>query len=75
MLQQGTLVDASILSAPSSTKNKTGKRDPEMRQTKKGNQRYFGMKMHIGADDLSGAVHALETTSANVHGCRQVATW
>lgn len=67
MLKQGTLVDASILSAPSSTKNKTGKRDPEMRQTKKGNQWYFGMKMHIGADDLSGAVHSLETTSANVH--------
>lgn len=67
MLQQGTLVDASILSAPSSTKNKTGKRDPEMRQTKKGNQWYFGMKMHIGADDVSGAVHSLETTSANVH--------
>lgn len=55
LLQQGTLVDASILSAPSSTKNKSGQRDPEMHQTKKGNQWFFGMKMHIGADDVSGA--------------------
>ena len=67
MLKQGTLVDASILSAPSSTKNKSGQRDPEMHQTKKGNQWHFGMKMHIGADDISGAVHSLETTAANVH--------
>lgn len=67
MLKQGTLVDASILSAPSSTKNKSGRRDPEMHQTKKGNQWHFGMKMHIGADDVSGAVHSLETTAANVH--------
>lgn len=67
LLQQGTLVDASILSAPSSTKNKSGQRDPEMHQTKKGNQWFFGMKMHIGADDVSGAVHSLETTPANDH--------
>lgn len=56
MLQQGTLMDASIPSAPSSIKNKDGKRDPEMHQAKKGNQWYFGMKMHIGADERSGAV-------------------
>lgn len=67
LLQQGTLVDASILSAPSSTKNKSGQRDPEMHQTKKGNQWFFGMKMHIGADDVSGAVHSLKTTPANDH--------
>jgi len=67
LLQQGTLVDACILSAHSSTKNKTGQRDPEMHQTKKGNQWFFGMKMHIGADDVSGAVHSLETTPANEH--------
>lgn len=67
LLQQGTLVDASILSAPSSTKNKSGQRDPEMHQTKKGNQWFFGMKMHIGADDVSGAVHSQETTPANDH--------
>ena len=67
LLQQGTLIDASILSAPSSTKNKSGERDPEMQQTKKGNQWYFGMKMHIGVDEDKGAVHTLEVTSANVH--------
>ena len=67
LLQQGTLVDASILSAPTSTKNKNGERDPEMHQTKKGNQWYFGMKMHIGVDESSGAVHTLEVTPANVH--------
>lgn len=67
LLQQGTLVDASILSAPSSTKNRDGERDPEMRQVKKGNQWFFGMKMHIGADEDSGVVHTLEVTPANVH--------
>ena len=67
LLQQGTLVDASILSAPTSTKNSKGERDPEMHQTKKGNQWYFGMKMHIGADESKGVVHTLEVTPANVH--------
>lgn len=67
LLQQGTLIDASILSAPSSTKNSRGERDPEMRQTQKGGQWYFGMKMHIGSDEKSGAVHTLEVTPANVH--------
>lgn len=67
LLQQGTLIDASILSAPSATKNKSGQRDPQMHQTKKGSQWFFGMKMHIGADDVSGAVHSLQTTPANQH--------
>src|SRR5690606_39914196 len=52
-LRQGTIVDATLIHAPSSTKNKDGKRDPEMHQTKKGNQYYFGMKAHIGADSES----------------------
>ena len=65
-LKTGTIVDASIITAPSSTKNRTGKRDPEMHQTKKGNQWYFGMKAHIGVDAESGLAHSLETTSANI---------
>ena len=64
-LKTGTIVDASILTAPSSTKNAKGERDPEMRQTKKGNQYYFGMKAHIGVDAQSGLAHSLETTPAN----------
>ena len=67
MMREGSIVDASIISAPSSTKNQEQKRDPEMHQTRKGNQWYFGMKMHIGTDDLTGLVHSLETTPANVH--------
>lgn len=66
MLRQGTLVDATIIDAPSSTKNKARKRDPEMRSTQKGNQWYFGMKAHIGTDAGSGLVHSLTGTSANV---------
>ena len=58
MLRQGTIVDATIISAPSSTKNKQGARDPEMHQTKKGNQWFFGMKAHIGVDAQSGLVHS-----------------
>jgi len=65
-LKRGTIVDASIIDAPSSTKNEEGKRDPERRQVKKGNQWYFGMKAHIGVDAESGLAHSLETTSANV---------
>ncbi len=65
-LKRGTIVDASIIDAPSSTKNKSGERDPEMHQTKKGNQWYFGMKAHIGVDAESGLAHRLETTPANV---------
>jgi IS5 family transposase len=66
LLRQGTIVDATIIAAPSSTKNSTGKRDPEMHQTKKGNQWYFGMKAHIGADADSGLVHSVIGTAANV---------
>jgi IS5 family transposase len=63
----GTIVDATIISAPSSTKNKAQERDPEMHQTKKGNQWYFGMKAHIGVDSRSKLIHTLVTTPANVH--------
>lgn len=66
-LRSGTLVDATIIDAPSSTKNKAGKRDPEMSSTKKGNDWYFGMKAHVGVDADSGLVHSLATTTAKVH--------
>lgn len=65
LLRQGTIVDATIIHAPSSTKNRERKRDPEMHQTKKGNEWFFGMKAHIGADVESGLVHTV-TTPANV---------
>jgi len=65
LLKRGSIVDATIIAAPSSTKNADGKRDPEMHQTKKGNQWHFGMKAHIGADADSGLVHTVVTTSAN----------
>ena len=71
-LRQGTIVDATLIHAPSSTKNKDGKRDPEMHQTKKGNQYYFGMKAHIGADSESGLVHSVVGTAANVADVTQV---
>ncbi|HEN8706917.1 IS5 family transposase [Pseudomonas asiatica] len=71
-LRQGTIVDATLINAPSSTKNKDGKRDPEMHQTKKGNQFYFGMKAHIGVDDESGLVHGVVGTAANVADITQV---
>ena len=61
-LREGTIVDATIIEAPSSTKNRAGARDPEMRQTKKGNQYHFGMKVHIGVDADTGVVHSLATT-------------
>jgi IS5 family transposase len=63
----GTIVDATIIGAPSSTKNADKARDPEMRQTRKGQQWYFGMKMHIGVDSRTGLVHSAVVTSANVH--------
>ena len=72
MLRHGTVVDATIIHAPSSTKNKEGKRDPEMHQTKKGNQYYFGMKAHIGVDAESGLVHSLVGTAANAGDVTQV---
>jgi IS5 family transposase len=66
LLREGTLVDATLIAAPSSTKNKKRERDPEMHQTKKGNQWYFGLKAHIGADRDSTLVHTVVTTAANV---------
>ena len=66
LLREGTLVDATLIAAPPSTKNKEKKRDPEMHQTKKGNQWYFGMKAHIGADRDSKLVHPMVVTAANV---------
>lgn len=78
LLKQGTIVDATIISAPSSTKNQSRSRDPEMRSTKKGNQWYFGMKLHVGTDKR-GIVHSLVATDAAqadvnqlpdlIHGC------
>jgi IS5 family transposase len=66
----GTIVDATIIHAPSSTKNASGERDPEMHQTKKGNQWYFGLKAHIGVDAKQGTVHTVVTTAANVADSR-----
>ena len=63
----GTIVDATIISAPSSTKNRAKARDPEMRQVKKGNQWHFGMKAHIGTDSQSKLIHSVAFTAANVH--------
>jgi transposase, IS5 family len=71
MLKTGTVVDATLIAAPSSTKNSTGERDPEMHQTKKGNQWHFGMKAHIGVDADSGLVHTVIGTAANVNDVTQ----
>ena len=71
MLKTGTVVDATLIAAPSSTKNKDGQRDPEMHQTKKGNQWHFGMKAHIGVDADSGLVHTVIGTAANVNDVTQ----
>ena len=65
--REGTIVDASIIEAPSSTKNRARERDPEMHQTKRGNQWHFGMKAHIGVDCETGIVHSMTATAANVH--------
>ena len=65
-MREGTMVDATIIPAPPSTKNQSGKRDPDMHQTKKGNQWYFGMKAHTGTDVESGTVHTVHSTAANV---------
>jgi len=67
LMKSGTIVDATIISAPSSTKNEEKKRYPDMSSTKKGNEWYFGMKAHIGVDADSGFVHAVETSTAKVH--------
>ena len=66
-ISTGTIVDATIISAPSSTKNINKKRDPEMHQTKKGNEWHFGMKAHIGVDSRERIVHTIVATAANVH--------
>src|SRR5690606_5791925 len=71
ILKEGTVVDATIIAAPSSTRNQNGKRDPEMRQTRKGNQWYFGMKAHIGVDADTGITHTLVTTPANTSDVTQ----
>ena len=73
LLKRGSIVDATIIAAPSSTKNAEGKRDPEMHQTKKGEQWHFGMKAHIGVDADSGLVHTVTTTAANEADVEQVA--
>ena len=73
LMRQGTIVDATIIAAPPSTKNKQKARDPEMHQTKKGNQWYFGMKAHIGVDAASKAVHTLIGTAANEADINQTA--
>lgn len=69
-VRKGTIVDATTIEAPSSTKNATGTRDPEMHQTKKGNQWHFGIKAHIGVD-MTGIVHTVVGTAANVNGVTQ----
>jgi len=71
MLKEGTIVDATIIAAPSSTKNESGERDPEMHQAKKGNAWHFGMKAHIGVDAESGLTHTVVTTAANVNDVTQ----
>jgi len=74
IMRGGSIVDATIIAAPSSTKNASGARDLEMHQTKKGNQWYFGMKAHIGVDAGTGYVHAVTATAANVHDLDQAAS-
>jgi IS5 family transposase len=73
LMRQGTIVDATIIAAPPSTKNKSKSRDPEMHQTKKGNQWHFGMKAHIGVDVASGVVHTVVGTAANEADINQMA--
>ena len=67
LLKEGTIVDATIINAPSSTKNRDNTRDQEMKQTKKGNQWYFGMKAHVGTDSKTGLAHSIVVTNAGVH--------
>ncbi len=70
----GTIMDATLISAPSSAKKAKGERDPEMHQTRKGNQRYFGMKGHIGVDSKEKVFHSTEVTAANVHDSQMVSS-
>ena len=69
-IAKGTIVDATIINAPSSTKNASGKRDPDMHQAQKGRQWYFGMKAHVGVDSKTKLIHSVAATSANVADCR-----
>ena len=71
-LSGGTIVDATLIAAPPSVKNQDKARDPEIHQTKKGNQWYFGMKVHIGTDSRTGLVHSASVTAANVHDSHEV---
>lgn len=71
-LSGGTIVDATLIAAPPSTKNQEKSRDPEMHQSKKGNEWYFGMKLHIGADSQSGLVHSASVTAGNVHDSHEL---
>jgi IS5 family transposase len=71
-LSGGTIVDATLIAAPPSTKNQEQSRDPEMHQSKKGNQWYFGMKVHIGADSHTGLVHSASVTAGNVHDSQEL---
>src|SRR3954451_16941227 len=73
LMRQGTIVDATIIAAPSSTKNKENSRDPEMHQTRKGNQWHFGMKAHVGVDVASGVVHRVTGPAANEADINQTA--
>jgi transposase, IS5 family len=73
LMRQGTIVDATIIAALASTKNKQKGRDPEMHQTKKGSQWHFGMQAHIGVDFASGVVHSLTGTAANEADINQMA--
>ena len=70
LLRGGTIVDATLIAASPSTKNKEGRRDPEMSQSKKGNQWYFGMKAHVGVDAESGLVHTAGVTTGKVHDAK-----
>lgn len=72
-INRGTIVDATIISAPTSTKNKDKQRDPDMYQTRKGNQWYFGMKTHIGVDSKTKLIHSVAVTPANVHDSQLIA--
>jgi IS5 family transposase len=72
-LKEGTIVDATIIEAASSTKNKAKERDPEMHQTQKGKQWFFGLKAHIGVDARTGLTHSVSTTAANVYDITETA--
>ena len=72
LLREGTIVDATIISAPRSTKNAEGKHDPEMSSTRKGNNWYFGMKLHVGTDTKHGLAHSAAVTTAKIHDSRML---